>query len=129
MTSLIDSMIMSAPTNTQGKAKIKICPACFLKTYQSELKELSKMSGGKKMRRIPRGSMPDVAVIESPTIPRCPENLPMSMLVMKRVGVNGMKLHTFCKLLMTIATVNEKNKKNSTNASVVMYPLIISVYI
>lgn len=69
MTNLIESMIMKALTKTEGKAKMKICTACFLKTYQSELKELSKMSGGRKIKRIPLGSMPEVASIESPMIP------------------------------------------------------------
>jgi hypothetical protein len=54
-------MMIRALTNTDGKARMKICTACFLKTYQSELKELSKIRGGKKMRRMPRGSMPEVA--------------------------------------------------------------------
>jgi len=58
-------------------------------------------------------------------IPRCYENFPMTMLAMKRVGVKGMKLHAFCKLLMTIASVSERKRKSSTSASVVMYPLIM----
>ena len=92
---LIENMIAKAPTRTQGKAKMKICADCLLKTYQSELKELSKIRGGKNIRRIPLGSIPDVASIESPMIPRLSENLPITMLVMKRVGVKGIKLHTF----------------------------------
>lgn len=40
MISLIEHIKIKAPITTQGKAKIKICADCFLKTYQSELKEL-----------------------------------------------------------------------------------------
>ena len=117
---LIEHIIIKAPMSTQGKAKMKIWADCFLKTYQSELKELSKMSGGKKISNIPLGSMPDVAFIESPTIPKLSENFPITMLAMNRVGVKGIKFHRFCRLFMTIAKVNEKNKKNSTSASVVI---------
>lgn len=58
---LIDIMMMKALMSTDGKARMKICEACLRKTYQSELKELSKMSGGRKIRRIPLGSIPEVA--------------------------------------------------------------------
>ncbi len=43
------------------------------------------------MRRIPLGSIPDVASIESPIIPRFYENFPMRILTTKRVGVKGTK--------------------------------------
>ena len=118
--------MMKALTSTEGKARINICTACFLKTYQSELNELSKIRGGKKMRRIPRGSMPEVAYIESPIMPKLYENFPMRMLTTKRVGVKGRNFHTFCILLITIATVNEKKRKSRTSASCVMYPFIIN---
>ena len=36
----IDSIINRALNKTDGKARIKICTDCFLKIYQSELKEL-----------------------------------------------------------------------------------------
>lgn len=70
MTVLIDSMMIRALISTEGKAKMKICTACFLKTYQSELNELSKISGGRKINNIPLGSMPEVASIESPMMPK-----------------------------------------------------------
>jgi len=95
------------------------------KTYQSELKELSKMRGGKNINRIPLGSMPDVASIESPIIPRNCENFPIRILTTNRVGVNGRNLHIFCKLLMTMAKLREKNKNSRMSASSVNYPLII----
>lgn len=120
MTVLIETMMMSALISTEGKAKIKICTACFLKTYQSELNELSKISGGRKINKIPRGSIPEVASIESPMMPKLYENLPMRILTTKRVGVKGMNFHTFCRLLMTIATVSEKKRKSRTSASCVM---------
>lgn len=126
MIPLMDIIMMNALISTEGKAKMKICTACFLKTYQSELKELSKISGGRKIKRIPRGSIPDVAYIESPIMPKLSENLPMRILTMKRVGVNGMNFHIFCKLLMTMATVSEKNKNSRTKASWVMNPFIIN---
>lgn len=87
----MQSITTNALTNTEGKARIKICPTCFLNTYQSELKELSKISGGKNMRRIPLGSIPEVASIESPIIPRFYENFPIRILTTKRVGVKGTK--------------------------------------
>lgn len=49
------------------------------------------------------------------------------ILVMKRVGVKGMKDHTFCMLLITIAIASEKKRKNKIRASVVKYPLIIGL--
>lgn len=112
--------MINAPISTQGKARIKIWDACFRKTYQSELKELSKINGGKKISKIPRGSMPEVAFIESPTMPKLSENFPITILITKRVGAKGRKLHFFCKLFMTIAIVREKNKKKRISASVVI---------
>lgn len=120
MTSLIEHIKTNAPIITQGKAKIKICADCFLKTYQSELNELSKMRGGRKIRSIPLGSISDVASNESPMIPRLSENLPITILVTKRVGVKGMKLQIFWILLMTIAREREINRKNKMRASVVI---------
>ena len=55
--------------------------------YQSELKELSKISGGKNMRRIPRGSMDDIYSIDLPMMPKSGEKYPKLMLMRKRVGV------------------------------------------
>jgi len=118
-------MIINALIRTEGKARMNICTACFRNTYQSELNELSKMSGGRKIKRMPLGSILLVASIESPIIPRLSENLPMRMLTMNRVGVKGMNLNTFCRLLIMIATVREKKRKKRTSASVVMYPLIM----
>jgi hypothetical protein len=37
---LIENMMMEAPISTAGKASRKICVACFLKVYQSELNAL-----------------------------------------------------------------------------------------
>lgn len=95
MIPLIEIMIIKALISTDGNAKIKICTACFLKTYQSELKELSKIRGGKKIKRMPRGSMPEVASIESPIMPNFYENLPMRILTINRVGVKGINFQTF----------------------------------
>lgn len=69
MTTLIESIMTKALTNTAGKANMKICIDCFLKIYQSELKELSKIRGGRKMSRIPRGSIDDICLIDYPIIP------------------------------------------------------------
>jgi hypothetical protein len=38
--------------------------------YQSELKAPSKMSGGKKIRSIPLGSIYEMVIMESPITPR-----------------------------------------------------------
>lgn len=64
------NIIMKALTKTDGKAKIKIWTDCFLKMYQSELKAPSKMSGGKKIRSIPLGSIYEMVIMESPMTPR-----------------------------------------------------------
>lgn len=37
--------------------------------YQSELKEDSKIRGGKKMRRMPLGSIEDISLMDSPMMP------------------------------------------------------------
>ena len=55
--------------------------------YQSELKAPSKMSGGKNMRRIPLGSIYEMAVMDSPMTPRLVAKYPRPTLTMKRVGV------------------------------------------
>lgn len=81
------NMIKNALTKTDGKAKIKIWTDCFLKMYQSELKAPQKMSGGKKMRRIPLGSIYEMAIMESPITPRLVAKYPRPTLTMKRVGV------------------------------------------
>lgn len=95
MTSLMENMMMNALTRTEGNASMNIWTACFRKTYQSELNELSKMRGGKKIKRIPLGSIPEVASIESPIIPNFYENFPIKILTTKSVGVKGMNFHTF----------------------------------
>lgn len=64
------NIIIKALTKTDGKAKMKIWTDCFLKMYQSELKAPSKISGGKKMRSIPLGSISEMVVMESPMTPR-----------------------------------------------------------
>ena len=38
--------------------------------YQSELKELSKINGGKNIKSIPRGSMEDISSIDLPIMPK-----------------------------------------------------------
>ena len=67
---LTENMINRALMRTAGNARINIWIDCFLKMYQSELKELSKMRGGRKMSKIPLGSMDDICLIELPTMPR-----------------------------------------------------------
>jgi len=69
MINFIDIIMISALTNTDGKARINIWDACFLNTYQSELKELSNIKGGRNISNIPRGSMLDIVYIELPIIP------------------------------------------------------------
>lgn len=71
---------------------------------------------------MPRGSIPEVAMIESPTSPKLSENLPMMILRTNKVGAKGRKLHFFCRLLMMIAMVSEKKRKKRMRASLVMYP-------
>ena len=63
--------------------------------YQSELKAPSKISGGKKMRSIPLGSISEMVVMESPMTPRLVAKYPRATLTMKRVGVYGMKVSVF----------------------------------
>jgi hypothetical protein len=90
MTILIENIIIIALIRTEGNAKINICTACFLNTYQSEFNELSKIRGGKKMSKIPRGSIYAVDYIDSPMTPSSFENLPSKILTTKSVGVYGM---------------------------------------
>jgi len=78
---------MDAPTSTAGKAKMNICNDCFLKMYQSELNALSNMRGGKKMSRIPRGSIYDIVLIDYPIIPISFEKYPRPTLIRNNVGV------------------------------------------
>ena len=70
MSSLIESMMKRALSKTEGKANMKIWTDCFLKMYQSELKELSKINGGKNIKSIPRGSMEDISSIDLPIMPK-----------------------------------------------------------
>lgn len=69
MMDFIQNMMMSAPTSTAGKAKIKIWTDCFLKMYQSELNELSKMSGGKNINKIEWGFIVEMYFNDYPKIP------------------------------------------------------------
>lgn len=69
MMAFIEIMMREAPIRTAGKASKNICVACFLKMYQSELNPLSNMSGGKKINRIPLGSILDTASIDYPRMP------------------------------------------------------------
>ena len=77
----------SALTKTEGNAKMNICTDCFLKMYQSELKAPSKISGGKKRRRIPLGSIYEIVMMDSPMTPRSEAKYPKPTLIIKRVGV------------------------------------------
>jgi hypothetical protein len=58
------NMMRNALTSTEGKAKMKIWTACFLKMYQSELNAPSKMRGGKKMSRMPLGSISEIVMMD-----------------------------------------------------------------
>jgi hypothetical protein len=78
------------------------------------------MRGGKKISKIPRGSISAVDSIDYPMTPSSSENLPSSILTTNRVGVYGMKGTIFCNCFMTIAIVREKNKKSKIRASAVM---------
>lgn len=60
MIALIENIMKEAPTSTAGNAKIKICVACFLNMYQSELNPLSNIKGGKNINKIPLGSIVDI---------------------------------------------------------------------
>lgn len=51
-------------------------------------------------------------------MPKWSENLPMSMLTTKRVGVKGINFHIFCSDLITMATASEKKRNNSMRESV-----------
>ncbi len=64
------NMMTKALTKTEGNARMKICTDCLRKMYQSELKAPSKINGGRKMMRIPRGSICEMAMIDSPMTPR-----------------------------------------------------------
>lgn len=86
---LIENMIIRAPTNTAGKASMNICTDCFLKMYQSELKELSKISGGKKMSKMPCGSIEEICLIDYPITPVCSHVNPSPRLIKNKVGVYG----------------------------------------
>ncbi len=61
--------MIRAPTSTAGKARIKIWTDCFLNIYQSELKELSNMSGGRNIKSIPCGFISEICLIDSPMTP------------------------------------------------------------
>lgn len=62
-------MISDAPKSTAGKANIKICVDCFRNMYQSELKPLSNINGGKKIIRMPLGFILAIVVSDYPKIP------------------------------------------------------------
>lgn len=79
--------MMRAPTSTAGNASINICTDCFLKMYQSELKELSKMRGGRKISNMPCGSMDDICLIDYPMMPVCSHVQPSPTLTRNKVGV------------------------------------------
>jgi hypothetical protein len=119
------NMMINALIKTEGKAKMKIWTACFLKMYQSELKAPSKMRGGKKMSRMPLGSISEIVMMDSPMTPRSVAKYPKATLIMKRVGVYGMKVNFFCTCLMMTAIVRPKNKKRSAKAYLETYPMII----
>jgi hypothetical protein len=87
MIALIENMIIEAPTNTAGNAKIKICIACFLKMYQSELNALSKIKGGRKINSMPLGSIFDIVLIDYPIMPMSFEKYPSPTLTKNNVGV------------------------------------------
>jgi hypothetical protein len=81
------NIIAKALTNTEGNARINICTDCFLKMYQSELNAPSKINGGKNISKIPRGSIYEIVMIDSPTTPKLVAKYPNATLTMKSVGV------------------------------------------
>jgi hypothetical protein len=80
-------MMVNALTKTAGKARINIWMDCFLKMYQSELNELSKIRGGRKISKISRGSIFDICLIDYPMMPVLLHENPKPMLMRNRVGV------------------------------------------
>lgn len=81
------NIIAKALTNTEGNAKMNIWTDCFLKIYQSELNAPSKINGGKKISKIPRGSIYEIVMIDSPMTPKLVAKYPSPTLTMKSVGV------------------------------------------
>ena len=88
-------MIAMALTKTEGNARMNIWTDCFLKMYQSELNAPSKINGGRKISRIPLGSISEMVMIESPITPRSEAKYPKATLTMNKVGVYGMKVSVF----------------------------------
>ncbi len=85
--------------------------------YQSELKELSKIKGGKKMISILLGSIVDISSIESPISPKWLLKYPSPTLTMNRVGVYGMKVNALCNCFNITAMVKAKNRNNIAKTS------------
>lgn len=84
---LIENIIIKAPISTAGKASMNIWTDCFLNIYQSELNELSKMSGGRKISKIPCGSIEEICFIDYPITPVCSHVYPSPTLIKNKVGV------------------------------------------
>ena len=119
------NIIAMALTKTEGNARINIWTACFLKMYQSELNAPSKINGGRKISRIPLGSISEMVMIESPITPRSEAKYPKATLTMNKVGVYGMKVSVFSSCLMMTAIVKPKNKKSRAKAYFETYPMIM----
>lgn len=71
---------------------MNICTDCFLKMYQSEFNELSKIKGGKKINKIPLGSVLDIYWMDSPMMPVWGEKYPSPILIKNNVGAYGNEL-------------------------------------
>lgn len=83
----MEVIMNKALRKTEGNARIRIWIDCFLKMYQSALKALSKINGGKKINKMLWGFIFDTATIDYPRIPKSGEKYPSKILIKKRVGV------------------------------------------
>ena len=118
----IENMMMRAPTSTAGKANINIWMDCFLKIYQSELNELSKIRGGKNINSIDLGSIKEIFLIDYPMMPVLLHVYPNPTLIKNNVGVYGIQEYIDRSFFIITAIVKPKNRNIKARASGLINP-------
>ncbi len=66
---------------------------------------------------MPRGSIYDIVMIDSPMTPKLVAKYPSATLTINRVRVYGMNVRVFCNCLIMTAIVSPKNKNSKASAS------------
>ena len=92
---------------------MNIWVACFRNMYQSELKPLSNIKGGRNINSIPRGSIFDIVFIDYPIIPISLEKYPRPTLIKNKVGVYGTHEYIDRSFFTNTAIVKPKNRKSN----------------